>query len=76
MRRFRKGSVIDVSDGRGSRDVVRAPGSRILSYPAEQNVPDQDASCEANWLKAVGGLASRKWLFVISCGFPVRSPFV
>ena len=22
------------------------------------------------------GLAPQKWLFVISCGFPVRSPFV
>ena len=33
---------------------MRALGSRIHSYPAEQGVPDQDASCEANRLKAAG----------------------
>jgi hypothetical protein len=33
---------------------VRALGARIHSYPAEQRVPDQDASCEANRLKAAG----------------------
>jgi hypothetical protein len=29
-------------------------GSLIHSYPAEQGVPNQDASCEANRLREVG----------------------
>ena len=56
--------MIDVSDGRGSRDVVRAPGSRIHSYPAEQNVPDQDASCEVTFQEArahLGVETQRQW---------------
>ena len=50
---FPQGAVLDAL---GSWDVVRAPGSRIRSYPAEHGVPDQNASCEANQLKAAGPL--------------------
>ncbi len=43
----------------GSRDIVRDLGSRIHSYPAEQGVPDRDASWEANRLKVAGLILPR-----------------